>query len=597
MSRNDWKTLFNKQRKMTLIQPLEFRRQRASPAKKLGSSFKNFKISKTNEYENGEGSIEDKNRKVLYVKKWLTKKGRFNTPDLTRNFETQYVQNPNERSANSFLRSRLYNAADLKNTLKEQVKAPSKMVRNHSRLKQEIHLFPSLNPTLLKNTSSAERNPYRTEEAHDCLFSKKGYIIRRRILGDHTDFERKLSDDPDIANSPITRGPSLKNFKLKYSMKEGSDMAGYKGLNSSHIESSPDRNASLGKAYSKASHPTFASKMKEFDSLLKNKMHRNLKRKASKTFANPSLLKFSEFKLKPKPKRKGIKLEQLHKEAEIFILKSKRKKFTQEDLNRFIREVEIRKDLEELNTGTLNCSILTKNTVEDQLVHKKEENALGTYDKYMHTWNRIKQNISKWTSKGSSDSSILRIDNSHLKPSSHYFCKQKKQAKRTKMMGNIKRMQINNNVEMIKNLAKNKDEEDALLKELTDQFNQEDPEMTMLMNNMNLSEPIEDKKEDTFEQEFYTDMDSTDSCNDFDIDITTSIKETKDRQRDNIKIIDDFLVIGKNKLKEELGNVANLLTDPQIQNGERNLYLYTNSHLDEEGIGEPNEKEEVLIQN
>mmetsp|Transcript_39510 Transcript_39510/g.39069 ORF Transcript_39510/g.39069 Transcript_39510/m.39069 type:complete len:80 (-) Transcript_39510:274-513(-) len=79
------------------------------------------------------------------------------------------------------------------------------------------------------------------------------------------------------------------------------------------------------------------------------------------------------------------------------------------------------------------------------------------------------------------------------------------------MMGNIKRMQINNNVEMIKNLAKNKDEEDALLKELTDQFNQEDPEMTMLMNNMNLSEPIEDKKEDTFEQEFYTDMDSTDS--------------------------------------------------------------------------------------
>jgi len=80
----------------------------------------------------------------------------------------------------------------------------------------------------------------------------------------------------------------------------------------------------------------------------------------------------NNFKLKSKPKKQGIKLEQLHKEGEIFILKSKRRIFSQEDLTRFLKDFELRKELEEIETTKTinNTSFQTQGTVEYKLREK-----------------------------------------------------------------------------------------------------------------------------------------------------------------------------------------------------------------------------------
>jgi len=71
-------------------------------------------------------------------------------------------------------------------------------------------------------------------------------------------------------------------------------------------------------------------------------MQNNLeKRRCSQT----TNINFKDFKLKKKPKKMSEKVEQLCKEAEIFILKSKKVKFTQDDLSRFLRDMEIRQEL------------------------------------------------------------------------------------------------------------------------------------------------------------------------------------------------------------------------------------------------------------
>lgn len=69
--------------------------------------------------------------------------------------------------------------------------------------------------------------------------------------------------------------------------------------------------------------------------------------------------------------KKGIKLEQLSKEAEIFILKSKKRKFTQDDLNRFLRELEMRRtqNIPEERRLLKHISPLTKVTLEDKVYY------------------------------------------------------------------------------------------------------------------------------------------------------------------------------------------------------------------------------------
>ena len=68
----------------------------------------------------------------------------------------------------------------------------------------------------------------------------------------------------------------------------------------------------------------------------------------------------------------GVKLEQLTKEAEIFIMKSKKRKFNQEDLSRFLREIEIRQELNDLDAEkTLNeSSLLSLVTLEEKIKDK-----------------------------------------------------------------------------------------------------------------------------------------------------------------------------------------------------------------------------------
>lgn len=61
-------------------------------------------------------------------------------------------------------------------------------------------------------------------------------------------------------------------------------------------------------------------------------------------------------------------LEQLHKEAEIFILKNKKRRFTTEDMNRFMRDLELRQDLDELDAKKMqNISMFSKATIEDKI--------------------------------------------------------------------------------------------------------------------------------------------------------------------------------------------------------------------------------------
>jgi len=79
--------------------------------------------------------------------------------------------------------------------------------------------------------------------------------------------------------------------------------------------------------------------------LWNKKLTYNLRRRQEAQSQPKCRFDFSKFKLKKKKVKKGVKLEQLSKEAEIFILKSKKRKFNQEDLNRFMRELEVRRGL------------------------------------------------------------------------------------------------------------------------------------------------------------------------------------------------------------------------------------------------------------
>ena len=159
------------------------------------------------------------------------------------------------------------------------------------------------------------------------------------------------------------------------------------------IVESADRNASLGKVTKQTN---LTTKMQEFDSNLKKKMHKNLRRKLG-TIKNQLTLDISNFKLKKKQIKKGVKLEQLSKEAEIFILKSKKRRFTQEDLARFLRDIEIRQELNDIDhEKTLNeSSIFTKVTIEDRIKDRKQENALKTYEEVTNMWEQERREIAK----------------------------------------------------------------------------------------------------------------------------------------------------------------------------------------------------------
>mmetsp|Transcript_5713 Transcript_5713/g.4914 ORF Transcript_5713/g.4914 Transcript_5713/m.4914 type:complete len:105 (+) Transcript_5713:60-374(+) len=100
----------------------------------------------------------------------------------------------------------------------------------------------------------------------------------------------------------------------------------------------------------------------------KTKFHGDLLNKMQgKRNTEKVIFDIKNFKLKRKPKRQGVKLEQLHKEAEIFIMKSQKRKFSIEDLNRFLNNLDLRKEVQ-LNESIFNeNSFMTKNTFEEEL--------------------------------------------------------------------------------------------------------------------------------------------------------------------------------------------------------------------------------------
>lgn len=83
-------------------------------------------------------------------------------------------------------------------------------------------------------------------------------------------------------------------------------------------------------------------------------------------------------------------------------------RFTQDDFNAFIRNLELTHDLNELER-TKRLDQTGASNLNEVSILTQQENALREYDKFYHIWENEKNEISKRTSKLKEDSSILKL--------------------------------------------------------------------------------------------------------------------------------------------------------------------------------------------